>query len=101
MIAQDIRPEDSVDAVSPPPHQLLVDVGQIHREDAVGVDRQPFESQPNIAQRIKVVGSTFYPTTPDLPGVHHGNFFGSTIVQIDDGTGCPGLEHDGYSPVVE
>ena len=38
MIAQDILPEDRADGVSPLHHQLLVGVGQIDREYAIGPD---------------------------------------------------------------
>ena len=69
--------------------------GHINREYAIGPDWQPFESQPNIAQRVNVAPMS------GLPGVAHGNSFGSTIAQFNEGLGRPGVEHDVDWPAVE
>jgi hypothetical protein len=38
---------------------------------------------------------------PGLPGVGHGNPFGSTITQFNEGLARPGVENDVDRPVVE
>ncbi len=96
MVAEDILPEDGTDGINPPHRQLLVGEGHIDREDAVGPEWQPFESQTNIRQRIDGDGGTSRPDrgSPGLSGVGHGDPFGSTIAQIHDRLGRPGVEDD-------
>lgn len=57
-MAKNILANNGADRVNTPRHESLVRGAHIDREYAVGLEQQPFESQPDIAQRVDVAPMT-------------------------------------------
>src|SRR5580700_4649699 len=95
MVAQDILPDDSADGVTPPSSSAFgwcwSYQSRICHRSGLAALRESTEHRP-ACKRCPM---------PGLPGVAHGNSFGSTIAQFNEGLGRPGVEHDVDWPAVE